>query len=1267
MDGTLAVGSSQTLTGAGTVSGIVSLSGTIAPGDEGVGSLATGAQTWNGGGAYEWEMSDATEAAETGFDRLSITGNLDVQAMEESKFTIKVQTPGADALNFDNDSAADWPLASVSGSVQNYAADKFTVEYADFSNDLAGGTFEMHASELKAKFVPNQAPTASDPTMLRGFGNPGQIAIEELGNDPDGDGLALVSFSANTVEGATVSTDGTFLIYAPGPNGDVADEISYTIRDARIYRDGDTVRTASGTVSVFVGAAPPVITQQPTNQTLLYGSTAIFNVAASGTGTLLYQWRKGGEDIEDEGNISGATTEALTVASLTFPDNGDYRVVVTDDIGSVTSLVAVLTVLDPYITSDPASVTTNAGATVTFTVSAIGSGTLEYQWTKDGEELSSGGNVSGATSDTLTLSNVSQTDAANYAAIVSNGNSATSQGATLIVIDPPSLDGPFNRMSEVGATATFTVEASGIGPFTYQWKKGDDVLSEYEKYSGVTGSALGIADVTADDAGTYTVFVSNAGGTNSGSATLTVLPAGNRIWSGNGVTKGGAGTWDTSLARWGPSPDGPFHLAWANSSSNSAVFVGDGATPGAVTIGSAVTVNRISITNSTATGNLYTFPGASTLTLSGPDQEVAVGGGNNTSATNTVVVTAPLAGSVLTKTGGGRLSMNSTGNSVGRWIVNGGAIVGSANNSSAAEGVFGTGIPSEPSTNFITLDGGGLGFSGASHGNFSLGPNRGIYLGPGGGQLGSASGSALITIDGPITGPGDLHFPGTTEWPGGGVGANSAFIISNTGNDYEGQTRIATCEILLGDDQVFPATTTLNMVSQTLNGRVNLNGFHQTVAKVIIDTGGNSRVIDTVGGGTLSADEFDLRGSAHSPGTSATLAGAGFLRKTTTRSIILSGTNTYSGNTLIEEGTLTVIGAGSFSNSPIISISSGATLNVTGRDDGTLHLGSLQSLHGSGAVSGNVSVSGTVVPGTSIGTLTTGSQTWNGGGVLEWEVDTLPPGTAGTDWDHLNITGNLDVQASSMNRFTVKVLPTGALDDFDEDETYTWPIATVSGSVQNFSADKFNVDYSEVAEDLFGGEFVVEEGLVNVKFVPNRSPIANVVNLSRPQGSTVKIKIADLLASHTDDDDGDPRALVNVGVDTGPTQGSVSVSGGYIVYTPTDLNSTEADSFTYRVRDVRAAYRAGDTVREAAANINLTVLPVVGQAQAITVESENVTVKFSAIPGYRFDVERAEDVDFTENLTVLTTTNAPANGQFSVTDNDPPEPTAFYRLKYNPE
>jgi hypothetical protein len=85
-------------------------------------------------------------------------------------------------------------------------------------------------------------------------------------------------------------------------------------------------------------AIPPAITQQPSGQSVLTGVRVSFSFVATGTSPLFAQWRKGGTDLLDETN----TTLVLDDVALT--DAGDYDVVVSNSAGSVTSLVATLTV-----------------------------------------------------------------------------------------------------------------------------------------------------------------------------------------------------------------------------------------------------------------------------------------------------------------------------------------------------------------------------------------------------------------------------------------------------------------------------------------------------------------------------------------------------------------------------------------------------------------------------------------------------------------------------------------------------------------------------------------------------------------------------------------------------------------------------------------------------------------------------------------------------------------------------------------------------------
>jgi uncharacterized repeat protein (TIGR03803 family) len=97
-------------------------------------------------------------------------------------------------------------------------------------------------------------------------------------------------------------------------------------------------------------------------------------------------------------------------------------------------------VLSPVITIQPQIVTSNAGVTVTFLVSATGLNRMVYQWQKNGTNLVNSGNISGANTNSLKITGISDSDTASYSVIITNFfGTVTSSNATLTVIDPPTL------------------------------------------------------------------------------------------------------------------------------------------------------------------------------------------------------------------------------------------------------------------------------------------------------------------------------------------------------------------------------------------------------------------------------------------------------------------------------------------------------------------------------------------------------------------------------------------------------------------------------------------------------------------------------------------------------------------------------------------------------------------------------------------------------------------------------------------------------------
>ena len=230
----------------------------------------------------------------------------------------------------------------------------------------------------------------------------------------------------------------------------------------------------------------------------------------------------------------------------------------------------------------------------------------------------------------------------------------------------------------------------------------------------------------------------------------------------------------------------------------------------------------------------------------------------------------------------------------------------------------------------------------------------------------------------------------TTNWLNGSTPYKYADGITARFDD-SGLTNNVNLTITL-----LPAGTTVSnsSVNYTFGGAGKLSGGGGLTKQgsgtlIITNTGGNdfSGSI-TVSGGTLQVGNGGTGGSLGAGNLtnnaalvfnrtgSLTVAnfisGTGTLAKNGTGTLTVSGANTYTGDTVINGGTLALSGSGAIVGSTNIAIASGAVLDASGRIDGTLALANGQTLRGNGAVQGSLtaSVGSTVSPGQSVGVLT---------------------------------------------------------------------------------------------------------------------------------------------------------------------------------------------------------------------------------------------------------------------------------------------------------
>jgi uncharacterized repeat protein (TIGR01451 family) len=170
----------------------------------------------------------------------------------------------------------------------------------------------------------------------------------------------------------------------------------------------------------------------------------------------------------------------------------------------------------PSITSQPQNQTVTVGGTATFCVTASGEGPISYFWRRGGVS------IVGATQSCYTLTNCQSIDSGSqFSCLVSNASATVlSSNATLTVESPPSISmQPSSQTVAAGSTVNFIVVASGDEPLRYRWRKGASVLPNQ------TNATLTLANVQTDDAGSYSVLVTNLyGSTTSSNALLSVIP-----------------------------------------------------------------------------------------------------------------------------------------------------------------------------------------------------------------------------------------------------------------------------------------------------------------------------------------------------------------------------------------------------------------------------------------------------------------------------------------------------------------------------------------------------------------------------------------------------------------------------------------------------------------------------------------------------------------------------------------------------------------------
>ena len=270
---------------------------------------------------------------------------------------------------------------------------------------------------------------------------------------------------------------------------------SYTVTATNAAGNG--IATATFSVQgVAVAIAPGIATLAP-------GATQQFSATVTGTATTAVTW-----SVPEAGG--GTVSAAGLYTAPATP--GSYHLIATSVADPTRSATATITVQSVAVAITPGTATLAPGATQQFSATVTGTANTAVTWSIPEP---GGGTVSAAG-----LYTAPATPGSYHliATSVADPTRSSTAGVTVGTATAPTITGqPVSATVTDGASASFSVTATGTGPLTYQWRKGGVDLT------GATGALLNFSPASPGDAGSYLVVVRNsAGSAASNLVTLTV-------------------------------------------------------------------------------------------------------------------------------------------------------------------------------------------------------------------------------------------------------------------------------------------------------------------------------------------------------------------------------------------------------------------------------------------------------------------------------------------------------------------------------------------------------------------------------------------------------------------------------------------------------------------------------------------------------------------------------------------------------------------------
>jgi hypothetical protein len=270
----------------------------------------------------------------------------------------------------------------------------------------------------------------------------------------------------------------------------------------------------------YYGTNLPGIVTQPVDTTVCAGNLAeLFVTTDTSLGPYTFQWYKGDQP------MPGRTSFGMTLVSPTGSDTGSYFCAITNSCGTVYTRTAMLTVgTGPVITHQPTERAVCAGDSLIFVTAATSPLPITFQWRKNGQ------NIPGTNQNFYYIAQAAPSDVGYYDCLVSDSCASVPTNVVRLSVGAVVWRSPLDLSVTPCSTATFTVNAAGAAPLSYQWRRNGVSLSDGNNISGAATDTLAIDPARYSDEGSYDVVVtSSCGAAQSDAATLSMNVS--RAWT----------------------------------------------------------------------------------------------------------------------------------------------------------------------------------------------------------------------------------------------------------------------------------------------------------------------------------------------------------------------------------------------------------------------------------------------------------------------------------------------------------------------------------------------------------------------------------------------------------------------------------------------------------------------------------------------------------------------------------------------------------------